>query len=345
VEPAQTQAGARVTTTETGTREDRIMKRVFLWPTVIIILMMTLFPLLWAFGISFTDIQRGGSTTERQAAALYGPDDAEGHGFLGVFNWSLSSDNYSRVFDDSRLWTVVRNTLFYVVVGVSFEYVIAYILAIVLNQHIIGRPFFRVLFMLPMMVMPVAVGYTGRMLFQSSFSSPIPDLLRRLDAELAGLPLVGERINLIIPWISEGEWARITLMIISTWQWTPFIMVVLLSAMQGIPDDVYEAARVDGANAFQMFWRITFPLLLPVSVTMVLIRSLEMFKIIDFIVVVTGGGPGSSTESLTMYVYEKALTAGDYSYASAIAFVFLVMVIVYATLFLSITRRFTPQIN
>jgi multiple sugar transport system permease protein len=345
VEPAQPQARARVITRETGTREDRIMKRVFLGPTVIIILAMTIFPLLWALGISVTDIQRGGSTTERQARALYGPENAGGHGFLGVFDWSLSSDNYTRVFDDQRLWTVARNTVFYVVVGVSFEYVLAFTLAMVLNQRIIGRRFFRVLFMLPMMMMPVAVGYTGRMLFQSSFSSPIPDLLRRLDTQLEVLPVIGDHINLVVPWIAEGNWARITLMIISTWQWTSFIMIVLLSGMQGIPEDVYEAARVDGANAFQMFWRITFPLMAPLSITVVLIRSLEMFKIIDFIVVVTGGGPGSSTESLTMYVYEKALTAGDYSYASAIAFVFLIIVIVYATLFLSITRRFAPKMS
>lgn len=343
MEPAQAQASKAAKATETGTREDRIMRRVFLWPTVIIILAMTLFPLFWTLGMSVTDIQRGGSTTEREAAVTYGADDAEGHGFLGIFNWSLTSDNYQRVFEDQRLWTVTRNTLFYVVVGVSFEFVLAFILALVLNQRIVGRPFFRVLFMLPMMMMPVAVGYTGRMLFQSSFSSPIPVLLRELDAKLEVLPLIGDNIDLIIPWISEGEWARITLMIISTWQWTPFIMIVLLSAMQGIPDEIYEAARVDGANAFQMFWRITFPLLMPVSITMVLIRSLEMFKIIDFIVVVTGGGPGSSTESLTMYVYEKALTGGEYSYATAIAFVFLVIVIVYATLFLSITRRFAPK--
>jgi len=150
-------------------------------------------------------------------------------------------------------------------------------------------------------------------------------------------------VNLEVPWLAEGFWARITLLIVSTWQWTPFIMLVLLSGMQGIPEDVYEAARVDGANNWQMFWRITFPLMLPISVTAVLIRSLEMFKIIDFIVVVTGGGPGSSTESLTMYVYEKALTSGDYGYAAAIAFLFLIIIIIYATIFLRVTRTFVPR--
>jgi len=325
------------------TREDVIMRRVFLNPAVILLLVMTLFPLLWALGISFTDIQRGGSTTERQAAVLYGPENAKGHGFLGVFNWDVTLRNYKRIFQDDRLWTVTRNTLFYVVFGVSLEYVLAFLLALVLNQNIIFRPFFRVFFLMPMMMMPIAVGYTGRMMFQSAHASPIPDLLRDLEGILSTLPLIGDYVNLEVPWLAKGSWARITLLIVSTWQWTPFIMLVLLSGMQGIPEDVYEAARVDGANSWQMFWRITFPLMLPISITVVLIRSLEMFKIIDFIVVVTGGGPGSSTESLTMYVYEKALTGGDYSYAAAIAFLFLIIVIIYATIFLRATRFFVPR--
>ena len=106
---------------------------------------MTLFPLLWALGISFTDIQRGGSTTERQAAALYGPENAEGHGFLGVFNWDVTLRNYKRLFQDDRLWSVTRNTLFYVVFGVSRIHT-GLSLALVLNQNIILRPFFRVFF-------------------------------------------------------------------------------------------------------------------------------------------------------------------------------------------------------
>lgn len=345
MQDTQAQADPASRTMSATIREDVIMRRVFLNPAVILILLMTMFPLLWALGISFTDIQRGGSTTERQAAALYGPENAEGNGFLGVFNWDVTLRNYERIFDDDRLWTVARNTVIYVVGGVGFEYVLAFMLALVLNQRIIFRSFFRVFFMMPMMMMPVAVGYTGRMMFQSSFASPIPDLLRDLDEILSGLPLLGQYVHLEAPWLAEGPWARFTLLIISTWQWTPFIMIVLLSGMQGIPDDVYEAARVDGANAWQMFWRITFPLMLPLSVTVILIRSLEMFKIIDFIVVVTGGGPGSSTESLTMYVYEKALTGGDYGYASAIAFLFLIIVIIYATIFLGITRRFVPRTN
>jgi multiple sugar transport system permease protein len=106
---------------------------------------------------------------------------------------------------------------------------------------------------------------------------------------------------------------------------------------------LYEAARVDGANAWQIFWKITFPILLPISVTVVLIRGLEIFKIIDVIVIMTGGGPGSATESLTMYIKDIALQFGNYGYAAAISYVLLVLVIAFTTLILALSRRVVPQ--
>ena len=117
--------------------------------------------------------------------------------------------------------------------------------------------------------------------------------------------------------------------------------LILLAGMQAIPDEIYEAARVDGASPFQMLRRITFPILLPISVTVMLIRGLEIFKIIDVIVVTTGGGPGAATESLTMYIYKTALTFGNFGYAAAISYVLLVLVIVFATVFLLLARRLT----
>jgi multiple sugar transport system permease protein len=109
--------------------------------------------------------------------------------------------------------------------------------------------------------------------------------------------------------------------------------------LQAIPDELYEAARVDGANTFQIFRGITFPLLLPISVTVLLIRGLEIFKIFDIIAVTTGGGPGSATESLTMYIFKTALTFGNYGYASAMSYVLLVLVIIFVTVFLGVARR------
>ncbi|MCA9914954.1 MAG: sugar ABC transporter permease, partial [Anaerolineae bacterium] len=127
------------------------------------------------------------------------------------------------------------------------------------------------------------------------------------------------------------------------WQWIPFMTLLLLAGMQTIPDEIYEAARVDGANAMRILRSITFPILLPISATVILIRGLEIFKIIDVIMVTTGGGPGNSTESLTMYIFETALTFGNYGYAAAISFALLITVIIFATVFLAGMRRITPR--
>lgn len=320
-----------------GTREDTIMKRVFLSPAVLVLLALSIFPLFWSLGISFSDIQRGGSTTEREAEAR----DEEAEGFLGM-NFSLTLRNYDRLRSDERLHTAARNTLIYVFSGVMIQFLIGFALALLLNQQFLGRRLVRVIFLMPMMTTPVVVGYTGRMMFDS-YRSPIADLLRHAEDWWAAMPVIGSEVSLLAPWLTEGKWARVTMMLMDSWQWIPFMTLVLLAGMQAIPDDIYEAARVDGASAFQMLIRITFPILLPLSATLVLIRGLEIFKIIDIIVVTTGGGPGSATESLTMYIYKTALTFGNYGYAAAISFVLLILVIVFATAFLALARRLAPR--
>ena len=319
------------------TREDRVMKRIFLSPAVIVLLSLSIFPLFWSLGISFTDILRGGSTTAREAELL----GVEPAGFLGM-DFSVTLRNYDRLFEDERLHTAARNTMYYVFVGVTVQFIFGMALALVLNQHFIGRKVVRVIFLMPMMTMPVVVAYTGRMMFDS-YRSPISDLWRRVIPVWEDVPLIGSRLEPIIPWLTDGSWARATIVLMDSWQWIPFMTLILLAGMQAIPDDIYEAARVDGASSWQMFWRITFPILLPLSVTVILIRGLEIFKIIDVIVVTTGGGPGSATESLTMYIYRTALTFGNYGYAAAISFMLLVLVIIFATVFLAVARRATPR--
>jgi len=215
-------------------------------------------------------------------------------------------------------------------------------LALVLNQQFFGRSVVRVIFLMPMMTLPVVVGYTGRMFFDS-MRSPIADLWRHVVVWWADMPLVGSQLDPTLPWLTHSSWARASIVLMDSWQWIPFVTLILLAGMQAIPDDIYEAARVDGASSFQMFWRITFPILLPLSVTVTLIRGLEIFKIIDVIVVTTGGGPGSATESLTMYVYKTALSFGNYGYAAAISFVLLALVILFATVFLGLARRAVPH--
>ncbi len=310
--------------------EDRIMKRVFLSPAVVILLALSIFPLLWSLGISFTDMQRGGSTIARQAAA---EGIESGVGFLGL-GFELTGRNYERLLGDTRLHSTVRNTMIYVFFGVCIQYSIGLGLATVLNQPFRGRNIVRVIFLMPMMMTPVAAAYTGRMFFDSNpLRSPLAHFFRELSKALQ------LENNISIPWFTDLGWAPVAILIIDAWQWIPFMTLILLAGMQAIPEDIYEAARVDGANVAQIFARITLPILLPISLTVILIRGLEIFKIIDVIVVTTGGGPGSATESLTLYIFEQALSNGNYGYASAIAYVLLVLVIIFATLFLATGRR------
>jgi multiple sugar transport system permease protein len=317
---------------------DAFIKRAFLSPAIIILLGLSIFPLLWSLGISFTDIQRGGSGT----VSTEDSETVQDSGFLGL-GFHPTVQNYGRMFEDQRLHATIRNTLFYVFAGVVVQYIVGLGLAIVLNQDFFARNLVRVIFLMPMMMTPVAAAYTGRMMFDSSIS-PLAHLQRALTDFVQSIPGgMFENIVIKIPWLTDSTWAPITVMLIDSWQWIPFMTLLLLAGMQAIPDDIYEAARVDGANAFRIFRSITFPILLPISATVILIRGLEIFKIIDVIVVTTGGGPGSSTESLTMYIFKTALTFGNYSYASAISYVLLITVVMFATVFLAGMRRITPQ--
>lgn len=315
-----------------GTLEDRLMKRVFLSPAVIVLLLFSIFPLLWSLTISFTDIQRGSS------AGAQSPELAEAEGskgFLGL-GFNMSMRNFRRLGSDQRLHIAARNMFFYVFVGVIVQYAVGFGLALVLNQRFFGRNIIRAIFLLPMMMTPVAAAYTGRMMFDTSLS-PLAHLFRTISA------LLGLKEPIIIPWLTSAALAPFTIVLIDSWQWIPFMMVLLLAGMQAIPDELYEAARVDGAGPFMILRKITIPILLPISVTAILIRGLEIFKIIDIIVVTTGGGPGSSTESLTMYIFKTALTFGNYSYAAAISFVLLVLVILFTMLFLFFAQRLIKQ--
>jgi multiple sugar transport system permease protein len=305
---------------------ERVIKRVFLSPAVAVLLVLSIFPLLWSLSISFTDYQRGGTAAVSSANG----DEA---GFLGL-GFNLTTRNYVRMARDERLHTTARNTVTYVIAGVIVQYIVGFGLALVLNQNFFGRNVVRVIFLMPMMMTPVAAAYTGRMMFDSGLS-PLAQLQRELSS------LLGTQIS--IPWLTDGFWATVAIILIDSWQWIPFMTLLLLAGMQSIPEDIYEAARVDGANAWQLLQRITFPILLPISVTVILIRGLEIFKIIDVIVVTTGGGPGSATESLTMYIFKTALTFGNFGYAAAISYALLVLVIVFATIFLTLARRITPQ--
>lgn len=322
--------------------QNAVIKRVFLYPAITVLLALSIFPLLWSLGISFTNFQRGG----QGAQVTQGTETVSSTGFLGL-GFDITTDNYARMLGDQRLHSTIRNTLFYVFAGVIIQYFFGFGLALLLNQDFFGRNLVRVIFLMPMMMTPVAAAYTGRMMFDSTIS-PLAQLQRTLTSMLQSIGgvLPGgflDDVVIRIPWLTSDVIAPITVVLIDSWQWIPFMTLLLLAGMQTIPDEIYEAARVDGAGPWRILRSITFPILLPISATVILIRGLEIFKIIDVIMVTTGGGPGNATESLTMYIFRTALTFGNYGYASAISFVLLATVIIFATLFLTGMRRIAPK--
>ncbi|WP_231577884.1 carbohydrate ABC transporter permease [Thermorudis peleae] len=202
-------------------------------------------------------------------------------------------------------------TLIYVVVGVALQYVVGLGLALLCTQQIPGRRFFRVVFLLPMMITPVGIAYMFRMLTDTT-KGPLAPLW-----EFLGLANFS--------WVNDPWGARIAVMIGDLWQWTPFMFIVLLAALEGQPQELLEAATVDGANLWQIFWKITLPQIAPVSSTLILIRLIEAFKIFDMPNVLTGGGPGTATESLTLHAY-VTWRAFDFGTSAAIAYTLLFIV-------------------
>jgi multiple sugar transport system permease protein len=207
----------------------------------------------------------------------------------------------------------LTQTLFYVFVGCAVQFVIGVGLAILCSQPISGRTFFRVVFFIPLMVTPLGVGYAMKMVADFT-KGPFQPLLSGFG--------IGDWVWSADPWA-----ARFVMMICDSWQWIPFIFITTLAALESVPRDQVEAAQVDGASSWQVFREITWPQILPVAVTVLLIRAIEAFKIIDLPNIMTGGGPGTSTESMTLHsVY--VWRANDIGSSSAIAYLLLILTVV-----------------
>jgi multiple sugar transport system permease protein len=215
-------------------------------------------------------------------------------------------------------------TLLFVVFGIVLQYGIGLGLAVLASQDLAGRRFFRVVFLLPMMITPVGVAYMFRMVTDTG-KGPLNPLFQ-------GLGLANWT------WVNDPWGARAAIVLTDTWQWVPFMFIVLLAALESQPVDVVEAATVDGASPWEVFRSITWPGIFPISLTLVLIRMIESFKIIDLPNVMTGGGPGTTTESMTLHAFIN-WRASDYGTASAIAYVLLITVTFFATVLVQLIRQ------
>lgn len=227
-------------------------------------------------------------------------------------------------FNEDGLLGTLGVTLVFVFGGVFFQYVFGLGLALLVTQNLPGKRFFRVIFLLPMMITPVGIGFLFRML-TDTILGPLSPIWKAVG--------LGE-----ISWADTPFGARSAVMVGDIWQWTPFMFIILLAALEGVQTEQVEAALVDGANGWQVFRFIVIPQILPVSTTLVLIRLIEAFKIIDLPNILTRGGPGTATESMSLHAFSlwRALDLGT---SAAIAYLLLILVTFIALAYVNFLRR------
>ena len=231
--------------------------------------------------------------------------------FIGI-------DNYIRLFtDDSRFWESFFRLSFLSITTVSLQYIIGFSLALMVWRDIIFKRFFRVLFLIPMMTTPVIMTVIWRTFFHESLG-PVNDIL--------------SIFGIAPPWLTNEHLAKVTIIIVEVWQWTPFMFLLLLAGLLSLPKEPFLAASVDGAGPIRKFIYVTFPLMAPISIGAIIIRLIEASKIMDTVYVLTSGGPGTSTETSSYYIFVKGLREFQFGYSAALSFTYLIIMIISLTI-------------
>jgi multiple sugar transport system permease protein len=289
-------------------RGERGLRALFLLPAVLFTVAVVIFPTLFGLYIASLD---------------WNLSSFEGPHFNGF-------GNLIGLFHDNYYWNALGNMLFYTA-AVLGEYAAAFGLALLLNAEIRGRKFFRVVFLLPLMLSPVAVSWMiGKSLMEFRFG-PAATLARHLGWDNPAF--------FATPWI-----ARFSMEAMDAWVSIPFVMIMLLAGLQAMPKEVLEAAKVDGAGGWQSFWHVTFPIMLPVSITVLIIRVIFKLKLADIVINVTAGGPGGATDTVSSFIYRVYRDRSNVGYGTALAMFYLLMIIVLLTLLLRLSRRWTQKV-
>ena len=282
-------------------------KALFILPAVLFTVAMVIFPTFFGIYIAFTD---------------WNLSSFEGRRFSGL-------KNLYALFADPYYWNALANMVFYVF-AVLVQYAIAFGLALLLNAEIRARKFFRVAFLLPFMLSPVAVSWMiGKSLMEYRFG-PVAKLARFLGWDNPAF--------FTSPWI-----AKISIAVMDAWVWIPFIMIMLLAGLQALPKELSEAAKVDGATKWQSFWQITFPLMLPVSVTAIVLRIIFQLKLADIVINVTSGGPGGATDTVSSFIFREYRDRSNVGYGTMLAEFYLVIIIIFITLLLNFANRWMKK--
>ena len=275
----------------------RIMNRatpyLFLAPAAIVLIFALLYPIGYLTVASFFDWRMGSPFADSTFAGL------------GNYIWILNDSNFHESF------MVTMTFAFTVVV---LEMFIGVGLAFMLERPIRGMSVFRTIFILPMMIAPIVVGLIWRYMYNPQFGI-INKTLKEWGFKS-------------IPWLSSPDWALPSVIIADIWQWTPFIFILSLAALQSLPQSSIEASRIDGASTWQQIIYIKLPLMMPVLVVAALLRMIDAFKVLEVIFIMTNGGPGLSTEILSLQIYKTAFVSWELGRAAALSNILLLIVMV-----------------
>jgi multiple sugar transport system permease protein len=284
-------------------------RALFLLPAVLFTVAMVVFPTFFGLYIAFTD---------------WNLSSFAGRQFNGL-------DNLRALINDPYYWNALHNMIYYVL-SVLVQYAIGFGLALLLNAEIRARKFFRVAFLLPFMLSPVAVSWMiGKSLMEYRFG-PMATLMRHLGWENPAF--------FTTPWI-----ARLAIMAMDAWVWIPFIMILMLAGLQALPKELSEAAKVDGASPWQSFWQITFPLMLPVSITAIVLKIIFQLKLADIVINVTAGGPGGATDTVSSFIFREYSQRSNVGYGTMLAEVYLILIIIFVTLLLKVASPWMKKMN
>ena len=278
-------------------------------PAITILFVMNIFPLLWSFGLSFFNYK---------ASSLKVPK------FKGL-------DNYERVLTDDKVWERFQTTAIIVGSSVILQLIVGFLLALMFAKAFPMRRIVLMLVLTPMMLSFVSVGVFFKLFYEPTFG------------------IVSHVINMFTdePFVllATPTGAIAGIVIADAWMWSPFVMLLVLAGLVSVPKYLYEAAEIDRASSWRRFWTITFPYIKSLLLLAVLFRTIETFKLFDIVYIITEGGPGSSTETIAVYLYRTAFQFFKTSQSSALAYIVLFIVIVLTNLYLYAVNRRAEEVD
>ena len=286
---------------------DRAIAWIFVAPTIFLLLAINIFPLIWTIQLSFTNYRANRLNREPE--------------FIGL-------RNYERILTDTDIWLNMQATAHFLFWTIVLQVLIGFTLAYLINKNFKGSPFWTTVIVLPMMLSPAVVGNFWKFLYQPQIGlfNYIVSFFTGQDP--SSFEMLGQ-VNLA-PW---------SIVIVDTWMWTPFVMLICLAGLRSIPDYIYEAAEIDRASKLRQFFTITIPMVLPFLMLAVLFRGIENFKMFDLVVQLTGGGPGSTTELTSINLKREAFEKWRTGYASAYAIILFVTVFGLASIYVKALNK------